>query len=152
MTRRSSTISNAKTLPSQAEATTVIVCGALPFLPQFLKLARQTIESLNSSVRSRTKHTGDYPTSLLTSKDSRNLGRWHQSDEPPVRRPTQEYIPLADLHSASRHISKVTQKLNAKGDERRFNGPQTSEKGTADLGGGIIKSIRIETEEETGQY
>ena len=152
MIRRSSTISNAKTLPSQAEATTVIVCGALPFLPQFLKLARQTMESLNSSVRSRNKHTEEYPTSLLTLKDSRSLGRWHKSDEPPVRRVTQEYIPLADLHSASPHNGKESQKLNAKGDERRFNGRQTSETGTADLGGGIIKSVRIETEEEIGQY
>ena len=69
-----------------------------------------------------------------------------------MRRPTQEYIPLADLHNASPHISKETQNLNAVGDERRFNGRQTSETGTADLGGGIIKSIRIETEEEIGHY
>ena len=67
-------------------------------------------------------------------------------------RPTQEYIPLADLHNASPHISKGTQKVNAKGDERRFDGGQISETGTADLGGGIVKSIRIETEEEIRQH
>ena len=86
----------------------------------------------------------------MTLKDSRSLGRWHKSDEPPVRRPTQEYVPLADLRSASPHIRKETQNLNARSDERSLNGGQASEIGTADLGGGIIKSIRIETEEEIG--
>lgn len=110
------------------------------------------MEDLNSLVRSRTKPTEDSPTSLLTSKDSGSLGRWHKSDEPLVRRPTQEYIPLADLYCASPHIGTESQKLNAKGDDRRFHGSQTSGTGTANLGGGIVKSIRIETEEEIGRY
>ena len=65
-----------------------------------------------------------------------------------MRGPTQEYIPLADLHIASPHIGKDIQKLNVKGDERRFDGRQISETGIANPGGGIIKSIRIEREEE----
>ena len=110
------------------------------------------MENLNSSLRSRTKHTEDSPTSLLTSKDSRSLGRWHKSEEPLVRPPAQEYIPLADLHRASPHTGKGSQRLNAKGDDGRFHGRQNLETGTADLGGGIVKSIRIETEEEIGRF
>ena len=139
--------SDAYTLPSQAEATTVILCGALPFIPQFLKLTKQTLQRLNNSIRSHTNHTEDYPQSLLSLKDSRNIGHWHKSDEPTVRRPTQEYVPPGDLHSVSLYTSEVSHSKNSKGDERRYGGGRASESGTADLGGGIVKSIRIDQDE-----
>ena len=148
-TRRSSTVISAYTLPSQAEATTVILCGALPYMPQFLKLTKQTVEHLSNSVRSHAKHTEDYPRGLLDSKVSKSLGRWHKSGEPALRRPTREYIPLADFHGASLHTSEATQIVHAKGNERRVDGRQTSESRPADLGSGIVKSIRIEMGEDT---
>ena len=99
-------------------------------MPQFLKVAKQTVEKLNSSVRSRTK-TVNYPT------ESRSLGRWRKTDEPTVRRLTQEYIPLADLHPVSLRTGEITPKLDSEGDEGRVGGCQTS----------VVKSIRIEEDE-----
>ena len=149
VTRRSSTVSKAETFPSQAEATTVIICGALPFMPQFLRLSKKTIENLNISVRSRIKHTENFPTGLLSFKNSTSPVRWHKSDDLTMRRPNEEYIPLADVPCVSLHTNDETQNLNAKGDERRFDGPQTSDIGAAELGSGIVKSIRIETKEDS---
>lgn len=110
------------------------------------------METLNNSVRSRTKHADDR-TSTLTSKGPRSLDRWHRSDDLPVRRPSREYIPLADLNNASPRIGKETKKVNdSKGEERRVDRRRTLETGGGDLSGGIMKSIRIETEEEIGRH
>lgn len=64
-----------------------------------------------------------------------------------MRKLTQEYIPLGDLHCTSLNTIEPSQKGDAKSDERRVDGRQASETGTADLGGGIVKCTRIETEE-----
>ena len=69
-----------------------------------------------------------------------------------MRRLPQEYIPLGDLHSTSLNTIEASQKVDAKGDERRVDGRQASETGTADLGGGIVKSIGIETEEDIRRH
>lgn len=116
-------------------------------MPQFFKLTKQTIKNLNTSISPRTKHIEDCPTGRLRFKDSRSPGRWHKSNEPTVRELTQEYIPLGDLRSTSLKTIEASQKVDAKGDKRNVDGRQASETGTADLGGGIVRCIRIETEE-----
>ena len=121
-------------------------------MPQFLKLTKQTFKNLNSSVPARTKHTEDYPTGLLRFKGSRSPGRWHKSNEPTVRRLTQEYISLGDLHSTSLNTIEASERVDAKGDGRRVDGLQALETGTVDLDGGILKSIRIETEEDIQRH
>ena len=121
-------------------------------MPQFLKLTKQTIKNLNRSVPARTKHTEGYPTGLLRFKDSKSPGRWHKSNEPTVRRLTQEYIPLGDLRSTSLNTIEASQQVDAKGDERRVDGLEASETGTANLGGGIVKCIRIETKEDIQRH
>ena len=102
-------------------------------MPRFLHFTKQTIKNLNSLVPSRTKHTDDYPTGLLSFKNSRKLARWRKSDEPKKRQATLEFIALADLDSISLEGTKI---VDAKGDERGVDGRQTLETGAADLGHG----------------